>query len=45
LIGVAAQDANTYADNTVEIDIMIIAEPKKVTKDDLERMLAQATDL
>ena len=45
LIGVAAQDANTYADTTVEIDIMIIAEPKKVTKDDLERMLAQATDL
>ena len=45
LIGVCADNSNKYADNTVELDIMIIAEPKKVTKDDLERMLAQATDL
>jgi hypothetical protein len=45
LIGVAADNCNKLADETVEIDIMMIAEPKKVTKDDLERMLAQATDL
>ena len=45
LIGVATNDATTYNDETVEIDIMMIAEPKKVTKDDLERMLAQSTDL
>ena len=45
LIGAAANNATKYADETIEIDIMMIAEPKKVTKDDLERMLAQATDL
>jgi len=45
LIGVAASNCDKYKSETVEIDIMMIAEPKKVTKDDLERMLAQATDL
>lgn len=45
LIGIAADNCTKYQQETVEIDIMIIAEPKKVTKDDLERMLAQATDL
>lgn len=45
LIGVAADNATKYDGQTIEIDIMMIAEPKKVTKDDLERMLAQATDL
>lgn len=45
LVGVCADNMNRYGDSTVEIDIMIIAEPKKVTKDDLEKMLAQATDL
>lgn len=45
LIGVSADNMGKYEDDTIELDIMIIAEPKKVTKDDLERMLAQATDL
>lgn len=45
LIGVAADNMTRYPETTIELDIMIIAEPKKVTKDDLERMLAQATDL
>ena len=45
LIGVAASNCTKYPSETIEIDIMMIAEPKKVTKDDLERMLAQATDL
>ena len=45
LIGVAASNCTKYQEETIEIDIMMIAEPKKVTKDDLERMLAQATDL
>jgi len=45
LIGVAANDCNALAGATVELDIMIIAEPRKVSKKDLERMLAQATDL
>ena len=45
LIGVACDNMNKYNNATVEIDIMMIAEPKKVTKDDLEKMLAQSTDL
>lgn len=45
LIGVAADNMTKYPEATIELDIMIIAEPKKVTKDDLEKMLAQATDL
>ena len=45
LIGVACDNLGKYESETIEIDVMIIAEPKKVTKDDLERMLAQATDL
>ena len=45
LIGIAADNCTLYRSEPVEIDVMIIAEPKKVTKDDLEKMLAQATDL
>lgn len=45
LIGVCLDSCTRYNSETIEIDIMMIAEPKKVTKDDLERMLAQATDL
>ena len=45
LIGVAAENCDKYKSETIEIDIMIIAEPRKVSKADLERMLAQATDL
>jgi len=45
LIGIAANDAKAYIDETLELDIMLIAEPVKVTKDALKEMLAQATDL
>ncbi len=45
LVGIAANDAAAYADTTLELDVMLIAEPVKVTKDELKEMLAQATDL
>jgi len=45
LIGVAATGCALLADDTVELDIMVIAEPVKLTKDDMEAMLTQATDL
>ena len=45
LVGVSAFQAELYADQTLELDIMLIAEPVKVTKDELKEMLAQATDL
>ena len=45
LIGVAASGADHYANKTLELDIMLIAEPVKLTKDDMEQMLTQATDL
>jgi len=34
-----------YAGNTIEIDIMMIAEPRKITKTELQDMLTQAQDL
>jgi len=45
LIGVAASGCALLANDTVELDIMVIAEPVKLTKDDMEAMLTQATDL
>lgn len=45
LIGIATDNCTKYSGETVEIDIMMIAEPRKVSKDDLERMVAQANDL
>lgn len=45
LIGVAASGCALLASDTVELDIMVIAEPVKLTKDDMEAMLTQATDL
>ena len=45
LIGVSALNCTSYEDETLEVDIMLIAEPIKVTKDELKDMLAQATDL
>lgn len=47
LIGVAGQglDSTLLIDSTVEIDVMIIAEPKKITNKDLTQMLSQAQDL
>lgn len=45
LIGVAVENAGLVANQTIELDIMVIAEPVKLTKDDMENMLTQATDL
>lgn len=45
LVGISANQADTYANDTLELDVMLIAEPVKVTKDELKEMLAQATDL
>lgn len=45
LIGIAAATVNFYPSTTLEADVMLIAEPTKVTKDELKDMLAQATDL
>lgn len=45
LVGVAAAGCDLLASTTIELDIMVIAEPVKLTKDDMESMLTQATDL
>lgn len=45
LVGVSSRQASAYINQTFELDIMLIAEPVKVTKDELKEMLAQATDL
>jgi alcohol dehydrogenase class IV len=45
LVGISASQALSYAEDTLELDVMLIAEPVKVTKDELKEMLAQATDL
>tara|TARA_A100001201_G_scaffold98201_1_gene84650 strand:- start:687 stop:1280 length:594 start_codon:yes stop_codon:yes gene_type:complete len=45
LIGVAANDCTLYADETLEVDIMLIAEPITVTQKELNEMLVQAQDL
>ncbi|GAG68587.1 unnamed protein product, partial [marine sediment metagenome] len=45
LIGIGAQNCKQFANATLELDIMLVAEPVKVTKDELKEMLAQATDL
>ena len=45
LIGVAAENCTKYNNDVLELDIMIVAEPVKLTKDDMELMLTQATDL
>ena len=47
LIGIACSGltSTTLAGNTCELDIMIIAEPKKITQKDLTQMLTQAQDL
>ncbi len=45
LIGIAASNCLQYAGVTLECDIMIIAEPIKITKADLNEMLTQSSDL
>lgn len=45
LIGVSASACTRYADTTLEVDIMLIAEPITVTQKELNEMLVQAQDL
>jgi hypothetical protein len=47
LIGIALRkcDLAALADSTAELDIMLIAEPKKITQRDMTQMLTQAQDL
>lgn len=45
LIGVACSQVDRLANETCELDVMIIAEPKKITQKDLTQMLTQAQDL
>lgn len=47
LIGIACNGLNNeaLADTTAEIDVMIIAEKKKITSKDLTQMLSQAQDV
>ncbi len=45
LIGVSAQNFKAYVTETLDIDVMLIAEPKKISKADLTDMLTQAQDL
>ncbi len=45
LIGIAADNCTKYTDSTLELDLMVIAEPKKITEKDMELMLTQGQDL
>ncbi|GAG94641.1 unnamed protein product, partial [marine sediment metagenome] len=47
LIGIGVENAKNTAllSTTAEVDVMIIAEPKKITQRDLTQMLTQASDL
>ena len=47
LIGIACTGLGNeaLADTTAELDVMIIAEPKKITNKDLTQMLSQAQDV
>lgn len=47
LIGISLEGCNSpaVANKTLELDVMLIAEPKKITQKDLTQMLTQAQDL
>ena len=47
LIGIGLENCSNEAlvDTTAELDVMLIAEPKKITSKDLTQMLSQAQDL
>jgi hypothetical protein len=45
LIGVAADNWVLQADVTLEVDIMLIAEPIKITTERMNEILSQAQDL
>ncbi len=44
-IGLEACSNQALVDTTAELDVMLIAEPKKITSKDLTQMLSQAQDL
>lgn len=44
-ISLANCDIETLAGSTAELDVMLIAEPKKITQKDMTQMLTQAQDL
>ena len=45
LVGIALSGVTGLGAVTCELDVMIIAEPKKITQKDLTQMLTQASDL
>ncbi len=45
LIGIAGDDWDAYADKTLEVDVMLIAEPVSVTVARMNEILTQAQDL
>lgn len=45
LIGVACNNVLAHADTTLEIDIMVIGEPVKLTESDMTEMIQQSQDL
>ena len=45
LIGVSANDCNSFSELTLELDIMIIGEPVKLNEADMTEMLTQGQDL
>ncbi len=45
LIGVAANNCGAHASTTLEIDIMVIGEPVKLTEADMTEMIQQSQDL
>lgn len=45
LIGIAVDNWETLSGDTIEIDILVIAEPIKVTTDRMNELLSQAQDL
>ena len=45
LVGVVADNMERHVSKTLELDVMIIAEPKSITQKDLTQMLTQAQDL
>ena len=45
LIGIAVDDASAFASETLELDLLIIAEPVTVTAKDLTQMLTQSQDI
>ena len=45
LVGVCANDCTNFASQTLEIDIMVIGEPVKLSEGDMTEMLTQAQDL